>query len=66
MAGRHGFINGFASARDRGEQKMLLNAVLRFADDGSATAAATDLAHRRAQQQGADGPAQTRADPESP
>jgi hypothetical protein len=41
--GRHGFIVGFATARAAEGQKILLNAVLRFGDDGSATAAATDL-----------------------
>ena len=42
-AGLHGFINGFVSARSAEGQKILLNAVLRFADAGSAGAAATDL-----------------------
>jgi hypothetical protein len=42
-AGQHGFINGFASARTAEGQKILLNAVLRFADPGSAAAAATDF-----------------------
>jgi len=41
--GRHDFINGFASSRAAEGQKILLNAVLRFGDDGSAAAAATDL-----------------------
>jgi hypothetical protein len=42
-AGRHDFINGFATSRAAEGQKILLNAVLRFADDGSAAAAAADL-----------------------
>ena len=42
-AGQHNFINGFVSARSAEGQKVLLNAVLRFADPGSASAAATDL-----------------------
>jgi hypothetical protein len=42
-AGQHNFINGFVSARSAEGQKVLLNAVLRFADPASASAAATDL-----------------------
>jgi hypothetical protein len=42
-AGQHGFINGFASARTAPDQKILLNAVLRFSDAGAATAAATEF-----------------------
>jgi len=42
-ASQHGFINGFASARTAEGQKILLNAVLRFADGGAATAAATEF-----------------------
>jgi hypothetical protein len=57
-AGRHDFINGFASARLAENKKMLLNAVLRFANEGSAAAAATDLGEIALQQQGLDGPAQ--------
>jgi hypothetical protein len=41
--GAHDFINGFATSRAAEGQKILLNAVLRFGDDGSAAAAATDL-----------------------
>jgi hypothetical protein len=41
--GRHSFINGFVSARTAEGQKILLNAVLRFADPGSAAAAAAEL-----------------------
>ena len=42
-AGRHKFINGFVSVRTAEGQKILLNAVLRFTDPGSAAAAATDF-----------------------
>jgi hypothetical protein len=42
-AGRHGFINGFVSARTAEGQKILMNAVLRFPDPGTAAAAATDF-----------------------
>jgi hypothetical protein len=42
-AGQHGFVNGFVSARTAEGQKILLNAVLRFPDAGSAGAAASDL-----------------------
>jgi hypothetical protein len=42
-AGRHNFINGFVSARTAEGQKILLNAVLRFADPGDASAAAADF-----------------------
>src|SRR5690349_13322319 len=42
-ASQHGFINGFASARTAEGQKILLNAVLRFADGSAATAAATEF-----------------------
>jgi hypothetical protein len=42
-AGRHNFINGFVSARTAEGQKILLNAVLRFADAGAASAAAADF-----------------------
>jgi len=42
-AGQHGFINGFASARTAEGQKILVNAVLRFADQGAAAAAATEF-----------------------
>jgi hypothetical protein len=42
-AGRHNFVNGFVSARTAEGQKILLNAVLRFADPGSASAAAADF-----------------------
>jgi hypothetical protein len=42
-ADRHGFINGFASTRTAQGQKIRVNAVLRFADPASASAAAADL-----------------------
>lgn len=42
-ASQHGFINGFASARTAEGQKILVNAVLRFADPGSAATAAKDF-----------------------
>jgi hypothetical protein len=42
-ADQHGFINGFVSARTAEGQKILLNAVLRFANDGAAGAAAADF-----------------------
>src|SRR4029453_5080004 len=42
-ASQHGFINGFASARTAEGQKILLNAVLRFADPAAAAAAATEF-----------------------
>jgi hypothetical protein len=42
-AGRHNFINGFVSARTAEGQKILLNAVLRFADPDAASAAAADF-----------------------
>ena len=58
VAGGHNFVNGFASARVAENKKMLLNAVLRFTDEGSAAAAAADLGKSALQQQGVDGPAQ--------
>jgi hypothetical protein len=42
-ANQHDFVNGFASARTAEGQKVLLNAVLRFADPAAATAAATEF-----------------------
>ena len=42
-AGQHGFVNGFVTARTAEGQKILLNAVLRFADPASAADAATDF-----------------------
>ena len=66
VAGGHGMIYGFASARTLENKKMLLNAVLRFPDDGAATAAATDLGKTALQQQGLDGPAQSVPIPNHP
>lgn len=66
VAGGHGMINGFASARTAEKKKMLLNAVLRFGDEAAATAAATDLGKTALQQQGVDGPAQTVPIPNHP
>ncbi|OBG12527.1 hypothetical protein A5765_14310 [Mycolicibacterium celeriflavum] len=56
-AARHDFVTGFATVRTEKKRRVLLNAVLRFADDDAAAAAATDLGEAAAQQQGADGPA---------
>ena len=42
-AGRHGFVDGFASARQATDKGAMINAVLRFADPAAATAAANDL-----------------------
>lgn len=43
-AGRHPFINGFLSSRKSADESILQNAVVRFADDAAASAAATDMA----------------------
>jgi hypothetical protein len=58
VAGGHNFVNGFASSRVAENKKVLLNAVLRFADEGAAAAAAADLGTTALKQQGLDGPAQ--------
>jgi len=42
-AGRHGFINGFASERQATDKIVLVNAVLRFPDPAAAAAASTDM-----------------------
>lgn len=39
-AGKHAFVNGFFSARQIEGQTVLINAVIRFADDAAASAAA--------------------------
>jgi hypothetical protein len=65
-AGRHNYVNGFASAREEDGKKRLVNAVLRFADDTSAADAATDLGATALQQQGIDGPAQPHPIPGHP
>lgn len=66
VAGGHNFVNGFASARVAENKKMLLNAVLRFADEGAAAAAAADFADSALQQQGVDGPARPVSIPNHP
>lgn len=43
QAERHGFVNGFASARQVTDKTVMMNAVFRFPDPGAATAAATDM-----------------------
>ena len=65
-AGRHQFINGFASARAEEGKKRVVNAVLRFVDEASATSAATDLGATALQEQGVDGPAQKVSIPGQP
>jgi hypothetical protein len=42
-AGRHGFVDGFASARQASGKGAMVNAVLRFADPAAAAGAATDM-----------------------
>ena len=42
-AGRHGFVNGFASAREATDKAAMVHAVLRFADAAAAAAASTDM-----------------------
>lgn len=42
-AGRHGFINGFATERQAADKIALVNAVLRFPDPAAAAAASTDM-----------------------
>ena len=56
-AGRHNMVNAFASARTQENRRILLNAVLRFNDEGAASAAAADMGEAAMGQQGADGPA---------
>ncbi|RAV08209.1 hypothetical protein DQP55_19785 [Mycolicibacterium sp. GF69] len=56
-ASRHDFVTGFATTRTEKNKQILLNAVLRFADDGAAQAAADDMGEAISQPQGADGPA---------
>jgi hypothetical protein len=55
-AGRHDFVTGFATTRTEKDKRVLLNAVLRFADDEAAEAAANDMGDAVVQQ-GTDGPA---------
>jgi hypothetical protein len=66
VAAQRDFINGFASARTQENEKMLMNAVLRFADDAAATSAAADMGEAAMGQKGADGPAQTASIPGHP
>lgn len=56
-AGRHDFVTGFATTRTEKNKLVLLNAVLRFADDDAAAAAADDMGEVVVQEQGTDGPA---------
>ncbi|AMO58872.1 Uncharacterised protein [Mycolicibacterium phlei] len=42
-AARHDYVNGFAAARTEKDKRVLLNAVLRFADEEAAKAAADDM-----------------------
>jgi len=42
-AAGHGFVNGFASARQATDTAVMINAVLRFPDPAAATAAAADM-----------------------
>jgi hypothetical protein len=42
-ASQHGFINGFATTRTAADQKILVNAVLRFDSPASATAATAEF-----------------------
>lgn len=43
QAERHGFVNGFASARQVTDKTVMMNAVFRFPDPEAATAAASDM-----------------------
>lgn len=43
QAERHGFVNGFASARQATDKTVMINAVLRFPDPAAATAATADM-----------------------
>ena len=46
----HGFVNGFASAREAPDKHILINAVMRFPDPAAAQAAATDMNSATAEQ----------------
>lgn len=50
QAESHGFVNGFASARQATDKHVMINAVLRFPDEAAATAAATAMNTATAQQ----------------
>jgi hypothetical protein len=43
QAGKHGFVNGFASARQTTDKAVMINAVFRFPEPAAATAAAVDM-----------------------
>lgn len=43
-AGRHGLVNGFASARQTADKAAMVNAVLRFPNPSAAAAASTEMA----------------------
>lgn len=43
QAQAHGFVNGFASARQETDKTVMINAVLRFPDPAAAEAAAVDM-----------------------
>lgn len=43
QAETHGFVNGFASARQATDKTVMINAVFRFPDPAAATAAASDM-----------------------
>jgi hypothetical protein len=49
-AGQHGLIDGFASARRDPDKTAMVNAVMRFADPGAATAAAAAMGEASAKQ----------------
>lgn len=51
VARRHGFVNGFVSARQSEGRTTMLNAVLRFPDPSAAAAGAADLARAALPQQ---------------
>lgn len=63
---RHNFVNGFASARTVENKKLLMNAVLRFADEASATQAAADLGDGAMNQESLDGQPQKQPIPGHP
>ncbi len=43
QAQAHGFVNGFASAREAPDKHIMINAVMRFPDPAAAQTAATDM-----------------------
>ena len=49
-AGRNGFVNGFASARQVKDKAVMINAVLRFADPAAAAAASVAMGDASAKQ----------------